>query len=331
MRRALFALALAACVPPGGADIGEIDQGQTVCAAGTTTYGVDVSHYDVVNNVPIDWVKVKQQNYEFAFMKCTEGTTYFDPTFTMNWANSGSAGVIHGAYHFFHPKDDPIAQADFFVQKCGVPQAGDLPMALDLETTDMEPGATVKAATELFLQEVFAKTGVTPVVYTSASFIASLGAGNVPNIGQYPLWVAHWDVMCPNIPNPPYSNWTFWQSVATGTLDGGISGMMNVDIDQFNGSLSDLQTFVNPQASGDLGSAGDLAGGANGDLAAGAGDMQAFDAGVDGSIKGGGKHGCGCSLGEKADSHNDSHTPLLLWLIAIALVTRRRWWAACRR
>ncbi len=326
-RCALFCLALAACAPPHNG-IGIVEEGLgAACPVGTTTLGIDVSHYDGT----ITWSSVKGGNYQFAYMKCTEGTTFFDPTFTTNWTNSGTAGVIHGAYHFFHPMDDPVAQADYMVQKCGIPQAGDLPLALDLEVTDGQSGATVKQTTEAFLQEIVNKTGTMPIVYTSASFINGLGAGNAPNIGGYPLWVAHWNPPsgCPSLP-PEWTDWTIWQSSSTGTVPG-IMGMNNVDIDQFNGTLSDLQSFVSPQST-----TPDLAGSTtNGDMATSNSSDMSQSTGADMSARSDGgmqkpplghAAGCGCELATSQRFPRE----LLSIIIALFIVTRRRWSGSCR-
>ena len=58
--------------------------------------------------------------------------------------------------------------------------------------------------------------------------------------GSDPLWVANWGVSCPDLATG-WSNWVFWQYSDTGTV-GGISGA--VDLDEFNGTLAQLQSFA---------------------------------------------------------------------------------------
>ena len=123
-------------------------------------------------------------------MKATEGTTFVDPTFATNWQNAGQAGVIRGAYHFFRPAVDAVAQADHFVDTAGVPVAGDLPMAIDLEATDDLAGAQVGAGALAFLQRVEQITGRKPLIYTSARFMTEIG--NPAGFESYTLWVANW-------------------------------------------------------------------------------------------------------------------------------------------
>jgi lysozyme len=296
-----------------GPDVGMISFGLTVCPAGPTIEGVDVSHYDGV----IDWAKVRGAGIDFAVMKATEGTGFTDPTYATNWQGSAANGVIRGAYHFFRPAVDPTAQADFFVQTAGVPLSGDLPLTLDLETTDGLSGAQVSQGALTFLQRVEAKTGRTPIVYTSASFMSSIGN---PPLGPYLLWVAHWQVNCPNIPSPPWNDWQFWQYSDSGTVAGIPSA---VDLDKFNGTREDLMNLVGGGPPPDAASAGDAAG-APSDLAG------AVDAGGGGDGAGGrGDAGrmlpstpahCGCRVGAAPGRPTGL---LSLGLLLAALAIRR--------
>ena len=168
--------------------------------------------------------------------------------------------MIRGAYHFLRPEVDATAQADFFVATAGVPAAGDLPLALDLEVTDMLSGAAVAASAKTFLARVQEKTGRVPVVYTSASFWTTIGLPAATTFDGYALWDAHWTTNCPNVPTA-WMGWTFWQNSSTGTVPG-ISAA-SVDLDQFNGSLAELQDYVGASVDGgtdDGGASGDDAG-----------------------------------------------------------------------
>ncbi len=261
MRRAQFVgaavlLVCAGCVGAAPIGVDDVTSGLSVCAKGSVVKGVDVSHYDGT----IDWAAVHGAGIDFAFMKATETTNFVDPQFATNWKNAGANGVIRGAYHFFRASADATAQADYFVQQAGVPAAGDLPLTLDLETLDGVAPATVATDALTFLARVQEKSGRTPIVYTSASFLSSIG--NPAGFGAYTLWVANWQVSCPSIPSPPWSDWTFWQNSSTGTV-AGISGSA-VDLDQFNGTLGDLQVFVNGKGGGPDGGGGGGGGGSGG-------------------------------------------------------------------
>ncbi len=199
--------------------------------------GIDVSHWQGA----IDWDAVAADGVEFAFIKATEGGDYVDPRFAANWSGAQRAGVVRGAYHFFRPQTDAVAQAEHFLRTVQL-APGDLPPVLDVEVTDGRSAATIAAGVRTWLQEVERATGRRPILYTRASFwTAQMGSG----FGGYPLWVAHYGVSSPNIP-AEWSGWTFWQHSDAGRVDG-ISG--DVDLNWFNGDRAESQAFV---ASGEI-------------------------------------------------------------------------------
>jgi MYXO-CTERM domain-containing protein len=240
---AFVAVAVAACAfspEEGGGtpsdDIGTAGEGLTVCAKGSTTKGIDVSHYQGT----ITWSKVYAAGYRFAIMKATEGTGYTDPNFKTNWANSKKAGLLRGAYHFFRPSVDGVAQAKHFVSVMGTLGDLDLPPVCDLEVQDGVSDATVIQRTKDFMKTVKSLTGRTPMLY-SGYFFTSLGSPS--GFSSYPLWVPNWGVSCPNIPNGGWKTWTFWQYTDNASVSG-ISGA--VDADRYNGTLQNLKDWLSP-------------------------------------------------------------------------------------
>ena len=122
--------------PRMGTDgVGELEQMLSVCAAGTTVPGIDVSHWDGA----IVWSQVAGAGIKWGYAKATESTNYTDPTFATNWSGMKANGVFRGAYHFFHPNLDGKAQADYFLGVVGTLAPGDLPPMLDWEVSS---GAT---------------------------------------------------------------------------------------------------------------------------------------------------------------------------------------------
>jgi GH25 family lysozyme M1 (1,4-beta-N-acetylmuramidase) len=196
--------------------------------------GIDVSHWDGV----INWDAVAGAGIVFAFAKATEGTTFHDSRFDFNYAEMARVGILRGAYHFGRPGTNAVAQADFFVNSVN-PNLGDLFMCLDLETTDGRSPSQVWSWTQEFVAEVLNLTGFAPFIYTSRSFWIS-GVGNPRDNLGCPLWVAHWNVDWPSIPDA-WPDWTCWQYTSNGSVPG-ISG--RVDLDTFNGQTSDLWGYT---------------------------------------------------------------------------------------
>ncbi|MFO0749360.1 MAG: GH25 family lysozyme [Myxococcota bacterium] len=235
--------AVAACDEQGGAPVASVTVASTanVCASGPTLVGIDVSKWQGV----IDWSAVASdaQDIRFAFIRVSDGINTPDVKFVANWAGAKENGLLRGAYQFFRPGQDAAAEADLLIDAL-VDDPGELPAVIDVENNSGLPKAQVAAQVGVWLERVEAATGRTPIIYTGASFWE-------PNVGSsayagYPLWVAHWTSHCPTIPSA-WSDWTFWQNSATGSVDG-IDG--DVDMDQFDGSIEALaamgETVVDP-------------------------------------------------------------------------------------
>lgn len=195
---------------------------ETVCGS-ITLPGIDVSDAQLSTN----WAIVTGQS--FVFVKATEGTDFVSPTFDHDWAAVKQVGITRGPYHYFHPSEDPLLQSSAFLRAVGQFEADDLAPMLDWEVTDSMVPAVNIAAAQVWLAEVEAATGRVPIIYTGPSFWNALG--NPSQFAHYPLFIANYDVVCPEIP-PPWNTWLFWQH-GTGPING-ISS--DVDLDWFNGN-----------------------------------------------------------------------------------------------
>ena len=82
--------------------------------------GIDVSHYQAV----VDWTAVAAGGERFAFAKASEGALVPDQYFLDNWRGMKAAGILRGAYHFFHPNADPQAQASNFLNRLAAANGG---------------------------------------------------------------------------------------------------------------------------------------------------------------------------------------------------------------
>jgi lysozyme len=198
--------------------------------------GIDVSKFQP----SVSWSEVKQAGYVFAFARATYGSHEVDPYFNSHWQGMKDAGVARGPYHFFVTAEDATAQADLFVRTVGGLAPGDLPPVLDVEAQSGTGGGLVSGV-QTWLNVVEQRLGRRPVIYTGPAFWNENLTGG---FGGYPLWVAEYGVSSPK-PVKGWDAWTFWQHSETGSVPG-ISG--NVDLDYFNGSLSDLEALTNAPA-----------------------------------------------------------------------------------
>jgi lysozyme len=275
MRRGLLALAIA-CLAAGcgegmapPADSQTLGQPLTICDAGPTVQGADLSSYQGT----VDWATVAGTGLAFSIAKATEGLTLQDSEFQANWTGMKQNGIVRGAYHYFHSLDDGAAQADAYlaeVTQSGGFEAGDLAPFLDWEDTDKgDTSAHAILEAQAFLDEIQAKTGLTATIYSSTRIFTALGFPS--QFSGYPMWVASRGVTCPDVPSP-FTSWLIWQYSFLGTI-AGMNCPGSCDLDEFNGTLAQLQAS---------GMGGD--GGPDGGTEVDAGSDAGLDAGLDAGV-----------------------------------------------
>jgi GH25 family lysozyme M1 (1,4-beta-N-acetylmuramidase) len=180
--------------------------------------GVDLSHY----NGLVDWGQFASSGNSFVFEKASEGVAGVDNAYSLNRAGAAADGLRFGAYHFARPAGSGLAgitanaetQADHFVA-IAQPQPQDLLPVLDLEKTGGLPGSGLAAWAQAWLDEVQARLGVKPLIYTGLNFWHDALADTDAFARQgYRLWFARYTALAN--PLAPAGNWgglgwTFWQ------------------------------------------------------------------------------------------------------------------------
>lgn len=210
--------------------------------------GFDISNYEGL----LDWSKAKQAGIQFAFIKCTEGINWYADSFKRNWEMASLNGILKGAYHYYKSAQDPVQQAEWFLNKTGVqpyaPTNGDLQLAVDLEEMISFPPANFANKVRLCLETIETETGRKPIIYTNFLFWASMM--KLANWGdRYPLWIANPRLNeGPTVPSPwAPSNWLFWQYSWVGDPSKygvPIGGKKAIDLDCFNGTIGELKEWV---------------------------------------------------------------------------------------
>jgi GH25 family lysozyme M1 (1,4-beta-N-acetylmuramidase) len=243
-------LAATACASPSSTDpVGSSSAAVTTCNGGPVVHGVDVSD----GQGAIDWVAVKASGIDFALMKATQGNYNVQSSFGANWSGAAHAGVIRGAYHFFDPTVDGVAQAKYFLGVVRPMGAGDLPPMLDIECpsgdsaclgwaggSGDEPPAVITSRMWDWIHTVQSATGKKPIIYSYTSWFADSGI-DTAGLQAYPLNDAYPVAgNCVDVP-APWSQATIWQNSWWGTVSG-IAGQ--VDLDEFLGTLTNLRTFA---------------------------------------------------------------------------------------
>ena len=195
--------------------------------------GIDISKwqtitdYDLINNNP---------DVRFVIHKATQGTTLQDSKYLVNMQNISKP---KGAYHYYRPKESPIAQARYFWDFAKQRELQG-PPNLDVEGAFPEDKAYYLATEKRVkhnnlwacLEEISQKFGRMPKVYTAKYFwdhYIGSESGIPENFG---LWVANYGVLKPNLPIQ-WTDYEMWQYTDRGTLPG-ITG--SVDWNIFNGT-----------------------------------------------------------------------------------------------
>jgi lysozyme len=206
-------------------------------------HGVDVSRWQG----EVDWVKLRKQGANFAYIKATDGGDHLDPMFRKNWRAAKQAGLKRGAYHFFYWCRSAADQADWFIRN--VPrEAGALPPVIDVEWNGesrckRRPSrARVLEKMQVFMDRLEQHYGQRPVIYTAPDFYADNLKGA---FADYPFWLR----AVAQHPSKVYPGrkWVFWQYSGSG-LSHGVKG--KIDLNVFHGTESQWRRWVAAQEQG---------------------------------------------------------------------------------
>lgn len=203
--------------------------------------GIDVS----AHQGDIDWKKVKEAGYEFAFIKATEGGDWIDAKFAQNRAAARDAGLAVGYYHFFRPPRPVEDQIANFVKTVGQAEPNSLRLVIDTEDERLWKPYTIEQRIKMiddWCAGVKKELGVTPqiTIYGSPNFFRDI-LQNSPELAKYSLWIANYNVAEPSIPKP-WTKWDFWQYSEKGKVPGINSD--GVDLNMFHGTdLTKIPAF----------------------------------------------------------------------------------------
>lgn len=211
--------------------------------------GIDVSHWQG----KIDWVKVKEAGYSFAFLKASEGSSMVDSNVYDNYNGARAAGVLVGLYHFTHATtlDEARREASFFctiLDACGGIQGMDLPPVLDVEPSPPNVTTNYPEVCRVWCKVIEEKYGVKPIIYSYPYFIDAYM--NDPTLAsEYKLWLADYANNQP-FDHAGWDTWTFLQYTNKGKVPGINAG--GVDLNEFNGGVDELLAKMDAKVAQDL-------------------------------------------------------------------------------
>lgn len=192
--------------------------------------GFDVSEYQS----EIDWEQTYHldESFElsFVFIRATAGVDKIDTRFRANWVASKERQLIRGAYHYYRPNENSIAQAQNFIKNVTL-EKGDLPPVLDIEKLPKSQSIdSLKVGLRRWLKKVEQHYKVKPIIYSGESYYNDFLK---KEFSDYPLWIANYNFWR----NHLEPDWMFWQFTEKARI-AGIEGM--VDINIFNGDKNRL-------------------------------------------------------------------------------------------
>lgn len=202
-----------------------------------TIKGIDISAYQ--DGEPIDFEKIKEAGIDFVIVKATEGVAYLNPHFDRDVYDAHQAGLAVGAYTFFHPEQDGVAQANKFHQAMEKHPV----IAFAVIDFEVKPETQDAAHAHERLDEcrtVLRQHGHRTVTYSYGSFLAGIVPESCKFCPTDPLWDAAYQPEEPHAPKP-WTEVTIWQNSQTGHVPG-IAGA--VDLDVFEGDRQAFERFL---------------------------------------------------------------------------------------
>jgi GH25 family lysozyme M1 (1,4-beta-N-acetylmuramidase) len=219
-------------------------------------FGIDTSHWKAdLNEAAV--------NIDFIYTKATEGNYYVDDACDGKVQQAISLGKKWGVYHFATNKlTDPITEADYFVDNCQG-YIGHGILMLDNEHYVDKNGNLLNdphdvAWAKAWLDHVYARTGVKPIIYMSESVVNEADWSSVID-ADYGFWKAAYPLNSAPIHNyqidlslDDNTPWGAvgnigWQFTSSGYLDG-YGGNLDCNVFYGDGGTWDAYAAVHGAA-----------------------------------------------------------------------------------
>lgn len=195
--------------------------------------GIDISSWQSGINlavVPCDFVVIK----------ATEGINYVNPDYMRAYEQAKTVGKCLGIYHYANGGNIQ-SEADYFLANVGN-RLGEAILILDWEAgNNASFGSCDYAWCKSWLDYVYSKTGVHPILYCSQSI-----SYKFDNIGNYGLWIAQYANNDPTgYQDAPWNEGEYTCAIRQYTSCGRLSGYAgNLDLDKFYGSKEDWGKYA---------------------------------------------------------------------------------------
>ena len=197
-------------------------------------FGIDVSHYQG----DIDWKKVKDQNIDFAILKCMyEAQSHrIDETFENNYRKCGIYGIARGVYIFIGRCSiaDPVTDAQALLNHLkGRPLEYGIWLDYESEHLMRAGKAKIESMTMIYA-DAFRAAGYHVGIYCNKAWYDNVIPTSLKSV--FDFWIARYpknDVGAYNPKStlrPSYFSAVAWQYSSKGHVDG-IGPVVDLDVD----------------------------------------------------------------------------------------------------
>ena len=197
-------------------------------------HGLDISHHQG----KIDWDLLKKQNFQFIYIKATEGGDWQDPKFAEFWKAARKRNIPIGAYHFYRICKTGIEQAKNFIST--VPKvSSSLPHVVDLEylgnCVTKKSKETIISEISDYLELIKQHYEKAPIIYSTEDFYNQY---LLNKLMKTKMWIRNIYRM-PKLPDQ--RQWILWQYANRGRVQG---IEKNVDLNLFNGNIEQFKGVI---------------------------------------------------------------------------------------
>ncbi|MBP5259958.1 MAG: glycosyl hydrolase family 25 [Paludibacteraceae bacterium] len=168
----------------------------------TNYNGIDVSHHNGI----INWERVaRDEKIQYVYIKATEGASFHDMLYRRNLTKSRKNGLKAGSYHYFSMHSTPEEQFEN-IRKHIKAEEQDLIPAIDVEHLKRYDPQEVRGRVLELARLMERHYGQKPLIYANVYDYRTYLA---PELDEYPLFLAHYNLVASNVREKPYLLWQY--------------------------------------------------------------------------------------------------------------------------
>lgn len=185
--------------------------------------GIDISNH----NSNVNYLDLKANGCEYAYIKATEGRTYQDPKTQLHYAGCKKAGIKTGFYHYFKSTSTPEDQAENFYN---IIKKYDNNIYAMLDVEEDWNGMSTNIVRFIKKWEQISKIPLG--IYTYSGFLGNFTQEAIKCIKDLPCWIANYRADFNGVKTGFFTNIVGWQN-----SDKGVIGKFRGDTNYFSNEI----------------------------------------------------------------------------------------------